>query len=90
MSASGQSVLGLRLCQVGSRLVGANHRYTTAAELTDPYEELIAEETQAAEQAMIGGLSGRPGFVDGAMATLAWAWRRSGAPPIEVEQAHVG
>jgi hypothetical protein len=52
------------------------------------YEELIAEETQAAEQAMVGSLPGRPGFVDGAMATLAWAWRRSSVPPVEVEQAH--
>lgn len=54
------------------------------------YQELIAEETLAAERAVIGSPPGRPGFVDGALATLAWAWRRSGVPPIEVEQAHTG
>ena len=53
------------------------------------YEELIAQETQAAENAVLGCLPGQPGFVDGALATLAWAWRGSDVPPIEVEQAHV-
>jgi|tagenome__1003787_1003787.scaffolds.fasta_scaffold19506812_1 hypothetical protein len=54
------------------------------------YEELIARETQAAERAVAsGGLPGRPGFAEGAMATLAWAWHRSGVPPIEVEPPQV-
>jgi hypothetical protein len=42
--------------------------------------------TQAAERAVIRGLPGRPGFAEAALATVAW--RRSGVPPIEVEQAH--
>jgi hypothetical protein len=53
------------------------------------YEELVEQETQAAERAVArGGLPGRPGFAEGALATFAWAWRRSGVPPIEVEQTH--
>jgi hypothetical protein len=51
------------------------------------YEELIERETQAAELAAGRGLPGRPGFAEGVLATLAWTWRRSGIPPIEVERA---
>ncbi|TCC48075.1 hypothetical protein E0H73_43135 [Kribbella pittospori] len=52
-------------------------------------EELIEAETQAVER-LIGRWEwpGRPGYVEGVFATLAWVWRRSGVPPIEVEQAH--
>jgi hypothetical protein len=57
---------------------------------TKAYEELIAEETCAAEQAVADGPPGEPGFVEGVLATLMWAWRRSGASPIEVEQARAG
>jgi hypothetical protein len=53
-------------------------------------EELIAEETRAAERAIGDGRTGKPGFVDGVLATLVWAWRRSGVPPIEVQQAQAG
>jgi hypothetical protein len=52
------------------------------------HEELIAAETQAAEVRLIRGWPGRPGYVEGVVATLEWAWRRSGRPPIEVDQAH--
>lgn len=54
------------------------------------YEELIAEETRAAERVVADSLPGEPGFVDGVLATLAWAWRRSGVPPIDVEHAQAG
>lgn len=55
------------------------------------YEELIARETEAAELAVArGGLHGRTGFAEGALATLAWAWRRSGVPPIVVDTAQTG
>ena len=54
------------------------------------YEELIAEETRVAEQLVADSLPGEPGFVDAVLATLAWAWRRSGVPPIDVEQARIG
>jgi len=77
---------GQRAEWTNPRLVAVpDHRRTAKA-----YEGLIAEETQAAEQATIGSLPGRPGFVDGAMATLAWAWRRSGVPPIEVPKQLAG
>ena len=45
------------------------------------YEELVELETQAADLAVARSMPGRPGFADGALATLAWAWRRSGVPP---------
>lgn len=54
---------------------------------TKAYEELIAEEIRAAEQAVAASPPGDPGFVEGVLATLLWAWRRSGTPPIEVEPA---
>lgn len=54
------------------------------------YEELIAEETQTAEQIVADSPPGEPGFVDGVLATLMWAWRRSGVPPITAEQARTG
>jgi hypothetical protein len=54
------------------------------------YEELIAEETIAAERAAVGSVPGEPDFVDGVLATLLSAWRWSGVPPIEVEQAQTG
>ncbi|MFI6833714.1 hypothetical protein ACIBG5_41840 [Kribbella sp. NPDC050241] len=53
------------------------------------HEELIAEETRAAERT-IADSPGEPGFVHGALATLMWAWRRSGVPPIDVERAQAG
>jgi hypothetical protein len=52
------------------------------------YEELIELETQAAEGWAGREWPGRPGFVEGVMATLAWTWRGSGVPPIEVERAN--
>jgi len=58
--------------------------------LDKAYEELIAEETQAAEQVVADSLRGEPGFVDGVLATLEWAWRRSGVPPIDMEHAAAG
>ncbi|TCM35127.1 hypothetical protein [Kribbella sp. VKM Ac-2568] len=54
------------------------------------YEELIADETRAAEQVVADSPPGKPGFVDGVFATLNWAWRRSGVPPIEVDTAQAG
>ncbi|WP_406051327.1 hypothetical protein [Kribbella sp. NBC_00889] len=54
------------------------------------YEELIAAEADAAERAVAQDRKDRgAGFVAGAHATLAWAWRWSGVPPIDVEQVPV-
>ncbi|MFI6827590.1 hypothetical protein ACIBG5_10855 [Kribbella sp. NPDC050241] len=54
------------------------------------HEELIAEETRAAERTIADSVPSEPGFVHGALATLMWAWRRSGMPPIDVERAQAG
>ncbi|MEU0093894.1 hypothetical protein [Kribbella sp. NPDC006257] len=53
-------------------------------------EELIEEETQAAERWIGREWPNCPGYVEGVVATLAWTWRRSGVPPIEVEHAQTG
>lgn len=56
--------------------------------LDKAYEELIVRETSAAELSVSrGGWPGRPGYAEGTLETLRWAWRRSGVPPIEVERA---
>jgi hypothetical protein len=72
----------------GERPVGVFKSSPITAVQTKAYEELIAEETRAAEQAVAASPPGDSGFVEGVLATLLWAWRRSGTPPIEVEPAH--
>lgn len=54
------------------------------------YEELIADEVVAAEQWQGREWPGLLGYVEGVNATLAWAWRRSGKPPIDVAQLQAG
>ncbi|WP_132195066.1 MULTISPECIES: hypothetical protein [Kribbella] len=51
-------------------------------------EELIEDETLAVER-LVGRWKwpDRSGYVEGVFATLAWVWRRSGAPQIAVERA---
>jgi hypothetical protein len=49
------------------------------------YEELIEAEYLAAEQMDVRCpdlLVDRPGWCEGVRATLRWAWRRSGPPPL--------
>ncbi|MPZ00553.1 MAG: hypothetical protein GEU97_21755 [Actinophytocola sp.] len=53
------------------------------------YEELIEAECYEAEKISLrrsvpSWLVRRPGWVEGILATLGWAWRRDGRPPIEV------
>jgi hypothetical protein len=51
------------------------------------YEELIEAECLAAEKTLIRRprwMAYRPGWVEGILATLCWAWRRSGPAPIDV------
>ena len=53
------------------------------------YEELIANECLQAEKLAMRGpvpnwLQGRPGWVEGILATLGWAWQHNDRPPIEV------
>ena len=67
--------------------------YTVSAPVTGKaplaYEELIANECLEAEKLALrrpvpDWLQRRPGWVDGILATLEWAWRRNGRPPIDV------
>lgn len=56
------------------------------------HEELIASELLAAEVAALrnpGGVAGRPGWLEGIVATLQWAWAGS-ATPLELPSANVG
>ncbi|MFD8500136.1 hypothetical protein [Amycolatopsis sp. NPDC059657] len=57
------------------------------------YQEVIAAECLEAEKLLFRDpmpqyLRNRPGWLNAVVATLAWAWRCSGKPPIEVP-AHV-
>jgi len=62
----------------------ATNRTTTA------YEELIEAEYLAAELLDVRRpdlVEHRPGWCDAVRATLRWAWRRSGPPPIELPES---
>ncbi|MCW2899259.1 MAG: hypothetical protein JWO67_1524 [Streptosporangiaceae bacterium] len=53
------------------------------------YEELLEAEYLAAEVLDVRRpdlVEHRPGWCEGIRATLRWAWRRSGPPPIDVPQ----
>jgi hypothetical protein len=52
------------------------------------HEELIELETQAAERWVGREWPGQRTYVEGVLATLGWAWRASGVPPLEVEAPH--
>jgi hypothetical protein len=59
------------------------------------YEELIEAEYLAAERLDLRHprpqwLAERPGWVEGIAATLRWAWRRTGPPPIHLEERAAG
>lgn len=57
------------------------------------HEELLEAETLAAEGRLArrpGGHDQAPGLLEAVVATLRWAWRGSGPPPLEVRQADAG
>lgn len=59
------------------------------------HEETIEAEALAAEVLLLRRpvapwLADRPGWLDSVVKTLAWAWRRSGVPPIEVPAPRQG
>ncbi len=57
------------------------------------HEELIASELLAAEASALRnprGVEGRPGWLEGIVATLRWAWGVSPAPPLELPSTNVG
>jgi hypothetical protein len=56
------------------------------------HEELIASELVAAEMSALrnpGGVEGRPGWLEGIVATLQWVWAGSPAPPLELPSTSV-
>jgi len=59
------------------------------------YVELIEAEALAAEELSLrcpvpAWLAGRPGWLDGILATLDWCWRGSGRPPLDVSRQRAG
>jgi hypothetical protein len=57
------------------------------------HEELIEAELLAAEVQLLrhpGGLDGRPGWLEGIVATLQWAWAGSSVAPLEVPSTNAG
>jgi hypothetical protein len=57
------------------------------------HEELIEAERLAAEVQLLrhpGGLDGRPGWLEGIVATLQWAWAGSAAAPLEMPSTNAG
>ena len=57
------------------------------------HEELIEAELFAAEvQALrnLGGIEGRPGWLEGIVATLQWAWAGSSVAPLDVPSTNTG
>jgi hypothetical protein len=57
------------------------------------HEELIEAELLAAEVQAIrnpGGIDGRPGWLEGIVATLRWAWAGSSAAPLELPSTNAG
>jgi hypothetical protein len=57
------------------------------------HEELIAAELMAAEVAAVrypGGIEGQPGWLEGILTTLRWAWAGSGKMPLEMPATSTG
>ena len=57
------------------------------------HEELIEAELFAAEMQALrnpGGIEGRPGWLEGIVATLQWAWAGSSVAPLEVRRTSAG
>ena len=57
------------------------------------HEELIEEERLAAEVQAIrhpSGIEGRPGWLEGIVATLKWAWAGSSAPRLDMPLTNAG
>jgi hypothetical protein len=78
---------------------GRQRSYVAFAPVTESsrmaYEELIEAECQAAEKLDLrtpapAWLAERPGWLAGVLATLHWAWRRSGPPPLTIDAAAAG
>ena len=51
-------------------------------------EERLAAEVQAIRHP--SGIEGRPGWLEGIVATLKWAWAGSSAPPLDMPLTNAG
>ena len=57
------------------------------------HEETIQAELLAAELQLLrhrGGIEGQPGWLEGIVATLQWAWAGSSAAPLDVQSTNAG
>ena len=57
------------------------------------HEELIEAELFAAEMQALrnpGGIHGRPGWLEGIVATLQWGWAGSSAAPLDMPSTNAG
>jgi hypothetical protein len=57
------------------------------------HEELIQAELLAAELQALrhpGGIEGRPGWLEGIVATLQWAWAGTSVAPLDVPSTNAG
>ena len=57
------------------------------------HEETIEAELLAAELHLLrnsGGIQGRPGWLEGIVATLQWAWASSSAAPLDMPTTNAG
>jgi len=73
--------------------------YIASAPVTESrrlaYEELIEAECLAAEKLDMRRpvpvwVANRPGWLDGVLATLNWAWRRTSGPPLDISASAAG
>jgi len=63
--------------------------------LARAYEELIDAELMAAEEFLVrvpapAVRQNRPGWIEAITATLHWAWRHAGPPPLDLELRELG
>ena len=52
--------------------------------------ECLAAEVLASRQPAPDWLTGQPGWIDGVVATLNWAWRGSSGPPMDLPHSATG
>lgn len=76
---------------------GAHHpAYSPATgRMARAYEELIDAELVAAERLAArdprpARLVRRPGWIEGIVDTLTWAWRHAGPPPLQLDESRTG
>jgi hypothetical protein len=79
-------------CAIGPRLRGRQGPAMApiSGRTASAHEELIEAETQAAERWLAKyprGMERRSGWLESVNATLDWAWRGNGTPPLNISHA---